>query len=158
MCPPLDDADKKFIRDLIGETLKPETIGAAVRAHIDGLKLVDVVKAEVKEATKDLKPPDDKGGDKGDKTKGGDDAAAQRIAALEKKVQEEQEARRTAEQRARTDRLHSEARAALGKAPEIETRVDPALLGGIRVRVGSKLFDASLRSKLDSLKFALKRA
>ena len=49
-------------------------------------------------------------------------------------------------------------RAALGKAPEIETRVDPALLGGIRVRVGSKLFDASLRSKLDSLKFALKRA
>ena len=47
---------------------------------------------------------------------------------------------------------------ALGKAPEIETRVDPALLGGIRVRVGSKLFDASLRSKLDSLKFALKRA
>ena len=49
-------------------------------------------------------------------------------------------------------------RTALGKAPEIETRVDPALLGGIRVRVGSKLFDASLRSKLDSLKFALKRA
>jgi F-type H+-transporting ATPase subunit delta len=47
---------------------------------------------------------------------------------------------------------------ALGKAPEIETRIDPALLGGIKVRVGSRLFDASLRSKLDSLKFALKRA
>ena len=49
-------------------------------------------------------------------------------------------------------------RQALGKDPEITTRVDPAILGGIKVRVGSRLFDASLRSKLDSLKFALKRA
>jgi len=49
-------------------------------------------------------------------------------------------------------------RQALGKGPRIETRVDPAILGGIKVRVGSRLFDDSLRSKLDSLKFALKRA
>ncbi len=49
-------------------------------------------------------------------------------------------------------------RQALGKDPEITTRVDPAILGGMRVRVGSRLFDASLKSKLDSLKFALKRA
>ena len=49
-------------------------------------------------------------------------------------------------------------RQALGKDPEITTRVDPALLGGIKVKVGSRLFDASLKSKLDSLKFALKRA
>lgn len=49
-------------------------------------------------------------------------------------------------------------RTALGKDPEISTRVDPSILGGIKVRVGSRLFDASLKSKLDSLKFALKRA
>ncbi|HZZ35374.1 MAG TPA: F0F1 ATP synthase subunit delta [Caulobacteraceae bacterium] len=49
-------------------------------------------------------------------------------------------------------------RASLGKDPEIQTRVDPAILGGVKVRVGSRLFDASLKSKLDSLKFALKRA
>ena len=49
-------------------------------------------------------------------------------------------------------------RQALGKDPEITTRVDPAILGGMRVRVGSRLFDASLKSKLDSLKYALKRA
>jgi F-type H+-transporting ATPase subunit delta len=49
-------------------------------------------------------------------------------------------------------------RTALGKDPQIETRVDPAILGGVKVRVGSRLFDASLKSKLDSLKFALKRA
>ena len=49
-------------------------------------------------------------------------------------------------------------RQSLGKDPEISTRVDPAILGGIKVQVGSRLFDASLKSKLDSLKFALKRA
>ena len=49
-------------------------------------------------------------------------------------------------------------RQALGKDPEIETHVDPSILGGIKVRVGSRLFDASLGTKLDSLKFALKRA
>ena len=48
-----------------------------------------------------------------------------------------------------------------GKGPikaDKRARVDPAILGGIKVKVGSRLFDASLKSKLDSLKFALKRA
>ena len=49
-------------------------------------------------------------------------------------------------------------RTALGKDAELTTRVDPRILGGIKVRVGSRLFDASLKSKLESLKFALKRA
>jgi F-type H+-transporting ATPase subunit delta len=47
---------------------------------------------------------------------------------------------------------------ALGKEPEISTAVDPSILGGVKVRVGSRLFDASLKTRLDSLKFALKRA
>jgi F-type H+-transporting ATPase subunit delta len=54
--------------------------------------------------------------------------------------------------------LQSALRAAVGKDPEIEARVDPAILGGVKVRVGSRLFDASVKSRLDSLKFALKRA
>ncbi len=49
-------------------------------------------------------------------------------------------------------------RQALGRDPEVTTRVDPALLGGIRVQVGSRVFDASLRNRLDHLKFALRRA
>jgi F-type H+-transporting ATPase subunit delta len=59
---------------------------------------------------------------------------------------------------AQTSGLAAALRQALGADPEIETRVDPAILGGIKVRVGSRLYDASLKSKLDSLKFALKRA
>ena len=48
--------------------------------------------------------------------------------------------------------------ATLGMAPELTSRVDPSLLGGLKVKVGSKLFDASLKTKLDHMKFALKRA
>lgn len=56
------------------------------------------------------------------------------------------------------DTLAANLRAALGKDPRITSRVDPTLLGGVRVKVGSRLYDASLRAKLDSLKYALKRA
>lgn len=56
------------------------------------------------------------------------------------------------------DQIASALRQALGRDPEITTRVDPSILGGLRVRVGSRLFDASLKSRLDHLKTALKRA
>lgn len=59
---------------------------------------------------------------------------------------------------AQLDSLKTTLAQALGQSAEINTRVDPALLGGLKVRVGSRLFDASLKTKLDSLKFALKRA
>ncbi len=49
-------------------------------------------------------------------------------------------------------------RQALGQDPELSTAVDPSILGGLKVRVGSRLFDASLKTRLDQLKFALKRA
>ncbi|ESQ86779.1 F0F1 ATP synthase subunit delta [Asticcacaulis sp. AC460] len=59
---------------------------------------------------------------------------------------------------AQLDSLKTTLAQTLGQSAEINTRVDPALLGGLKVRVGSRLFDASLKTKLDSLKFALKRA
>ena len=59
---------------------------------------------------------------------------------------------------AQTKGITAALRQALGKDPEVTTRVDPSILGGLKVRVGSRLFDASLKSKLDTLKFALKRA
>jgi len=54
--------------------------------------------------------------------------------------------------------LQAALRQALGKDPEMTVRTDAALLGGLKVRVGSRLFDASARSRLDQLKFALQRA
>lgn len=54
--------------------------------------------------------------------------------------------------------LASALRQSLGRDPELSIRVDPALLGGITVRVGSRLYDASLRTRLDQLTSALTRA
>ncbi|MBP0649413.1 F0F1 ATP synthase subunit delta, partial [Mycobacterium tuberculosis] len=38
----------------------------------------------------------------------------------------------------------------------LETSVDPSLIGGLVVRVGSRSLDTSLKTKLTSLKVALK--
>lgn len=45
---------------------------------------------------------------------------------------------------------------ALGQAVQPETRVDANLIGGFIARAGSRQFDASLKTKLDSLKLALR--
>lgn len=47
---------------------------------------------------------------------------------------------------------------AVGGKVDAVTRVDESLIGGFIVRAGSRQFDASLKSKLDSLKLALKSA
>lgn len=44
----------------------------------------------------------------------------------------------------------------VGQAVTVVTRVDPTLLGGVVVRVGSRMLDASLRTKLQQLEQALK--
>jgi len=43
-----------------------------------------------------------------------------------------------------------------GKDVSVTVTVDPALLGGLVVKIGSRQIDTSLRTKLNSLKIALK--
>jgi len=52
--------------------------------------------------------------------------------------------------------LQTALNAALHKNVQLEQRVDPALLGGLVVRVGSRMIDNSLRTKLNSLKTVMK--
>jgi F-type H+-transporting ATPase subunit delta len=47
-------------------------------------------------------------------------------------------------------------KAALGKEVMLEERVDPSLLGGLVVKVGSRMIDSSLRTRLNSLRVAMK--
>jgi F-type H+-transporting ATPase subunit delta len=47
-------------------------------------------------------------------------------------------------------------KASIGKNVQINTRVDPNLLGGLVVKIGSRMIDSSLRTKLGSLKVAMK--
>ncbi|MBI1393275.1 MAG: F0F1 ATP synthase subunit delta [Alphaproteobacteria bacterium] len=55
-------------------------------------------------------------------------------------------------------RLRGEIERYVGKAVNLSTSVDPDLLGGIVVKVGSTMVDSSLRSKLNRLKTKLKEA
>ena len=49
-------------------------------------------------------------------------------------------------------------RTAIGSKVTLDARVDPALLGGIIVKVGSRMVDASLKTKLQRLELSLKGA
>jgi F-type H+-transporting ATPase subunit delta len=52
--------------------------------------------------------------------------------------------------------LDASLRRAVGVKVAVETKVEPELLGGMVVRIGSRMFDSSLRSKLQRLQLAMK--
>ena len=57
---------------------------------------------------------------------------------------------------AQRQRLDERLRHAVGGKVAIELRVDPSLLGGLIVKLGSRMVDASLSSKLHRLQLAMK--
>jgi F-type H+-transporting ATPase subunit delta len=59
---------------------------------------------------------------------------------------------------AETAELKSILRSKLSKDVNLETRVDPSLLGGLIVKVGSRMIDSSLRTKLNGLRMAMRGA
>ncbi len=54
------------------------------------------------------------------------------------------------------DTVREQLKKAVGQEVTLATSVDPTLLGGIVVRVGSRMIDASLRTKLHQLELAMK--
>ncbi|MGE3306242.1 MAG: F0F1 ATP synthase subunit delta [Rhizobiaceae bacterium] len=52
--------------------------------------------------------------------------------------------------------LQAALKSAVGKDVKLSMTVDPSILGGLVVKVGSRQIDTSLKTKLDSLKLALK--
>ena len=59
---------------------------------------------------------------------------------------------------AQVARLKASLKTATGKDVQIDTRVDASLLGGLVVKVGSRMIDSSLKTKLNSLQIAMKEA
>jgi F-type H+-transporting ATPase subunit delta len=55
-----------------------------------------------------------------------------------------------------TESVTNALRAAVGKKVMVSLGVDPKILGGLKVKVGSRLVDASLASKLQRLQLAMK--
>ncbi len=45
-----------------------------------------------------------------------------------------------------------------GKDIDLEVKIDPAIIGGLVVKLGSRMIDSSLRTKLNAIKFAMKEA
>jgi F-type H+-transporting ATPase subunit delta len=54
------------------------------------------------------------------------------------------------------DALKKQLRARVGRDVAIHTHVDPAILGGLVVKLGSQLIDASIRTRLNTLAQAMK--
>jgi F-type H+-transporting ATPase subunit delta len=59
---------------------------------------------------------------------------------------------------AEADELKRVLKARLGREPRLELSVDPSLLGGLRLKLGSRMIDSSLRTKLEGLRAAMKGA
>ncbi len=59
---------------------------------------------------------------------------------------------------AERQRIESILAKAVGGEVELSSEVDPSLIGGIQLRIGSKLVDASLAAKLDRMNTAMKGA
>ncbi len=57
-----------------------------------------------------------------------------------------------------TAELKNVLKSRLGREARLHTHVDPGLLGGLVVRVGSRMIDSSLRTKLNGLRTAMRGA
>jgi F-type H+-transporting ATPase subunit delta len=57
---------------------------------------------------------------------------------------------------AQTEELKATLKAKTGKTVTLNTTVDPSILGGLIVKIGSRMIDTSIRSKLNALKYAMK--
>jgi F-type H+-transporting ATPase subunit delta len=54
--------------------------------------------------------------------------------------------------------LESTVSKALGRSVQVEVEIDPALIGGMQLKVGSRLVDASIRTRLNALTQLMKGA
>jgi F-type H+-transporting ATPase subunit delta len=56
------------------------------------------------------------------------------------------------------DALRTALKSVTGKDVALSVKVDPAIIGGLVVKLGSRMIDSSLRTKLNSIKHAMKEA
>ena len=57
---------------------------------------------------------------------------------------------------AQSDELKATLKAKTGKSITLIEKVDPAILGGLVVKIGSRMVDSSIRTRLNNLKYAMK--
>jgi F-type H+-transporting ATPase subunit delta len=52
--------------------------------------------------------------------------------------------------------LNEQLRRSIGSRVSVDVRVDPGLIGGLVVKLGSRMVDGSIKSKLQRLQLAMK--
>lgn len=56
----------------------------------------------------------------------------------------------------RLDEIKAALNRVTGKDVQVDVRIDPAIIGGLVVKLGSRMVDSSLRTRLNALKHAMK--
>lgn len=56
------------------------------------------------------------------------------------------------------DDIKSALREMAGSDVDLDVKIDPALIGGLVVKIGSRMIDASLKTKLNSIRLAMREA
>jgi F-type H+-transporting ATPase subunit delta len=59
---------------------------------------------------------------------------------------------------AHVNTLRAALKTVTGKDVDLDVKVDPAILGGLVVKLGSRMIDSSLRTKLNAIRHAMKEA
>jgi F-type H+-transporting ATPase subunit delta len=59
---------------------------------------------------------------------------------------------------ARLAEIKSSLKSVTGKDVQVDVKIDPAIIGGLIVKLGSRMVDSSLRTKLNAIKHAMKEA
>ena len=59
---------------------------------------------------------------------------------------------------AHVEALRAALKSVTGKDVDLDVKVDPAILGGLVVKLGSRMVDSSLRTKLNAIRHAMKEA
>jgi F-type H+-transporting ATPase subunit delta len=58
----------------------------------------------------------------------------------------------------RLEELKSAIVGVAGKKVMLDVKIDPSIIGGLKVQIGSRMIDASLKTKLNSIRIAMKEA
>jgi F-type H+-transporting ATPase subunit delta len=116
---------EKSVDALIGHLQLSEQIARFVRILVENRRIAEIT--EITEAFRML----------ADERRGRVRATVHSAAALSPDAEE---------------RLRRALEKTTGRSIELEMNVDPSLIGGVRARVGSLVFDGTIRSELDRLK------
>jgi F-type H+-transporting ATPase subunit delta len=124
------DEREKMVQGIIAHLKLSDTIARFVRILVDSRRIREI--EDINETFRAL----------ADERRGRVRATVHSAAALSKDTEE---------------RLRRALEKTTGRTIELDTHVDPSLIGGIRATVGSMVFDGTIRSELNRLKTQLEQ-